>query len=283
MNNRLYVTDLDGTLLNSQMSLSPFSMDTLNRLIGLGARITFSTARSFYTASLMLKNVHFKLPCITYNGVYVMNPVTEEIIRKNILNKEIFMDVVEMSSKLGLHPYVFGINTNKDEKMIYTSMENNAQIQFISERERRNDRRLEKVNRISSYDFDEVININFLYAEEVIRTLEKEVRKKYENSICVKVMKDIYNAGYFHLEISDRLANKGAMLKYVGELLNIDSADITVFGDQANDLEMFAAAGEKIAVANAEDALKLCADYIIEGNDEDGVTKYLAKVFAGQP
>ena len=55
--------------------------------------------------------------------------------------------------------------------------------------------------------------------------------------------------------------------------------DITVFGDQANDKEMFDLAGTKIAVNNASEKLKEMADKVIESNDCDGVAKYLREVW----
>ncbi|MBS6935602.1 MAG: HAD hydrolase family protein [Clostridium sp.] len=49
--------------------------------------------------------------------------------------------------------------------------------------------------------------------------------------------------------------------------------NITVFGDQANDKEMFEKAGTKIAVHNANQELKVLADIVIESNDDDGVAQ----------
>ncbi|MBE5893454.1 MAG: hypothetical protein E7286_08775 [Lachnospiraceae bacterium] len=59
MKKQLFVTDLDGTLLNSKQKLSDYTVDTLNRLIAQGLPITFSTSRSFYTTSILLDRVHF--------------------------------------------------------------------------------------------------------------------------------------------------------------------------------------------------------------------------------
>ena len=65
------------------------------------------------------------------------------------------------------------------------------------------------------------------------------------------------------------------MLEYVSDLLQVEMKVITVFGDQANDKEMFDLAGTKVAVENANDKLKAMADIIVQSNDQDGVAKYL--------
>lgn len=282
MKKQLFVTDLDGTLLNSEQKLSDYTVGTLNRLIDKGLPITFSTSRSFYTTSMMLNRVHFCLPCITYNGVYVMAADTGEVIKKNLLDPVVFDDVMCIANGMGLKPYVFGKNGEGEEKLLYEEPENSAQRQYIDERKKRNDKRLQKAEddsllyaKASDIALEELINVNFLYSEEEIRKLENILRPKYDSQVSIKVIKDIYNPGYFYLEVSNKDANKGKMLEYVSDLLQVEMKDITVFGDQANDKEMFDLAGTKVAVENANDKLKAMADIIALSNDQDGVAKYL--------
>lgn len=275
---KLYVTDLDGTLLNSQIKLSSYTIDTLNRLIQSNLMITYSTARSFYTTSRLLNQVNFQLPCITYNGVYVIDAKTGEVLRKNLLEHFIFNEVMDIAKKLKLKPFVFGKTTLGEEKLLYENEENIAHVRFIEERRKRNDKRLKKISS-NEYQLDEFITISFLYPLEEIRSLEQILKKKYEEEISIKIIKDIYNEGYYTLEVSNKDANKGKMLEYVSEYLGVDLNNITVFGDQANDKEMFEKAGTKVAVNNANRELKSLSDIIIESNDDDGVAKYLEREY----
>lgn len=275
---KLYVTDLDGTLLNSQIKLSSYTIDTLNRLIQSNLMITYSTARSFYTTSKLLNQVNFQLPCITYNGVYVIDAKTGEVLRKNLLEHSIFNEVMDIAKKLKLKPFVFGKTALGEEKLLYENEENIAHVRFIEERGNRNDKRLKKISS-NEYQLDEFITISFLYPLEEIRSLEQILKKKYEDEISIKIIKDIYNEGYYTLEVSNKDANKGKMLEYVSEYLGIDLNNITVFGDQSNDKEMFEKAGTKVAVNNASGELKALADVIIESNDDDGVAKYLEREY----
>lgn len=275
---KLYVTDLDGTLLNSQIKLSSYTIDTLNRLIQSNLMITYSTARSFYTTSRLLNQVNFQLPCITYNGVYVIDAKTGEVLRKNLLEHFIFNEVMDIAKKLKLKPFVFGKTTLGEEKLLYENEENIAHVRFIEERRKRNDKRLKKISS-NEYQLDEFITISFLYPLEEIRSLEQILKKKYEEEISIKIIKDIYNEGYYTLEVSNKDANKGKMLEYVSEYLGVDLNNITVFGDQANDKEMFEKAGTKVAVNNTNRELKSLSDIIIESNDDDGVAKYLEREY----
>ena len=67
----LFVTDLDGTLLHSDTSLSDFTADALNRLIDRGAKLSFATARSLYTAGGLVAKIAPSVPIILHNGVFI--------------------------------------------------------------------------------------------------------------------------------------------------------------------------------------------------------------------
>lgn len=272
---RLFVTDLDGTLLSSNIALSGYSAGKIKELIQSGVNITYSTSRSFYTASMLLKDAGFKLPCITFNGVYVIMPETGEVVKKNLLSREIYDAVLGIGREMGFRPYIFGKNSKGEEKLLYRGSDSEAQSRYIAERRKRNDKRLTSDD--GSCKLAELININYLYPLDGTERLKSKIEKECPRDISIKVIRDIYNEGYFSLEVSNKDANKGKMLEYTADLLKIPLEDVTVFGDQANDIEMFEKAGTRVAVENAADELKAKADFITECNDRDGVVKYILK------
>lgn len=273
MDNKLYVTDLDGTLLNSEIEASDHTVKVINELIAHGIKITFSTSRSIYTASILLKNIDFELPCITFNGAFITDMKTKQIVQKNLLTHETYDEIVACASKLGLKPYVFGINSNKEERLLYESPENVAQQQFLCERKLRNDKRLQP--KLHEERLHEVINCSFLYTYDTVQELKEQLLHSLGESVSIKVIKDIYNDGYYTLEVSNKNANKGDMLICLAQMLGVPLKDITVFGDQSNDMEMFALAGTSVAVENASEELKHKATTIIKSNNEDGVAEYI--------
>ena len=272
---RLFVTDLDGALLSSNIALSGYSAGKIKELIQSGVNITYSTSRSFYTASMLLKDAGFKLPCITFNGVYVIMSETGEVVKKNLLSREIYDAVLGIGREMGFRPYIFGKNSKGEEKLLYRGSDSEAQSRYIAERRKRNDKRLTADD--GSCKLAELININYLYPLDLTERLKSKIEKECPKDISIKVIRDIYNEGYFSLEVSNKDANKGKMLEYTADLLKIPLEDVTVFGDQANDIEMFERAGTRVAVENAADELKATADFITECNDRDGVVKYILK------
>lgn len=71
--NTLYVSDLDGTLLNTNTELSEKIKEIINTLLQQGMKFTYATARSFYSASKILQGLHISIPVITYNGAYFIS------------------------------------------------------------------------------------------------------------------------------------------------------------------------------------------------------------------
>ncbi|NLO49116.1 MAG: HAD hydrolase family protein [Clostridiales bacterium] len=77
----LYVSDLDGTLLNSAGKLSDYSVNTINTLLDEGILFTVATARSITIALSAVGNLNLTLPIIVYNGGFIIDPKDGRIIR----------------------------------------------------------------------------------------------------------------------------------------------------------------------------------------------------------
>ena len=67
MKKKLFITDLDGTLLNKAGSLDAELVIRLNRLIRNGEQITFVTGRDLSDTLTILKEVQVEIPCAVYN------------------------------------------------------------------------------------------------------------------------------------------------------------------------------------------------------------------------
>ena len=88
MDKTLYVTDLDGTLLNRQDRVSPFSISTINHLVENGMLFTYATARSLVSASKVTEGLSTKIPVIAYNGAFIIQPSTGEILSSEGFTEE---------------------------------------------------------------------------------------------------------------------------------------------------------------------------------------------------
>lgn len=76
----LYVTDLDGTLLEPDKSIKPENLKLINQLIDEDVNITYATARYLITAKQVIGDINFKLPVIVQNGTFILSPKGDMIL-----------------------------------------------------------------------------------------------------------------------------------------------------------------------------------------------------------
>ena len=81
------------------------------------------------------------------------------------------------------------------------------------------------------------------------------------------------------LEISAFGVTKATTLALLAEELGVDAVDVLAFGDMPNDLPMLAWAGTPYAMANAHPSVLAAVDHVAPSNDEDGVAQVLAGIF----
>lgn len=83
----LFVTDLDGTLMRSDLTVSDFSVNTINSLVEQGISFTYATARSIVSARTITSELKLKLPVITRNGAVLADNNTGNIFEKSLFSK----------------------------------------------------------------------------------------------------------------------------------------------------------------------------------------------------
>ncbi|AAM03771.1 conserved hypothetical protein [Methanosarcina acetivorans C2A] len=101
------------------------------------------------------------------------------------------------------------------------------------------------------------------------------LQEKYTKQIEVHIMENQYSPGWYWLTVHDYKATKAQAISILLKQYGLRSKDLTVFGDNVNDIKMFRLARHKIAVSNAKPELKKYATLIIGTNEEDSVVKYI--------
>ena len=109
----LYISDLDGTLLRSNEVTSKYTNDIINELVEHGLLFSYATARSLITAKKVTKGINAKIPLIVYNGAFVIDNVSEEIMIANFFNQSVYLVLKDLFAN-GIYPIVY-------ERDIYTN------------------------------------------------------------------------------------------------------------------------------------------------------------------
>ena len=264
----LYLSDLDGTLLRSDGSLSPFTRNAINTLSQKGVLFTFATARTYATVIPMFQGVDLRRPLVLMNGVLLYDPVKKRTLRRHPLPVSLGKKAEEIFAKYGKNPMLY-FEKDSIMRVEYKALCNEPQRNYVAQRDNFYNKGFEQVER---YHYDEG---DFLY----VVTLDKkeEIEPIYREmdalpGIRFNFYADNYTDCYFLEGMSDQIS-KGTGAAEVKQLLGADR--IVVFGDNLNDLPLFEAADESYAVANAHPALKERATGVLESNDSDAVARFL--------
>jgi Cof subfamily protein (haloacid dehalogenase superfamily) len=85
----------------------------------------------------------------------------------------------------------------------------------------------------------------------------------------------------YYLDITNKEANKGAVVEYLSSHLNVPADEIATIGDQPNDVLMFKRSGFSIAMGNASDEVKIQANATTFSYNDDGFAKAMERFVLG--
>lgn len=261
----LYVSDLDGTLLRSNETTSEYTNQVINSLVDKGMIFSYATARSLITAKKVTKGIDVKIPLIVYNGAFVMDNVTEEILIANYFDESV-QSVLEDLFRNGVYPIVYSFMDGREKFTFVPERCTQGMKKFLESR--KGDIRTNEVHSLSELKEGNIFYIVCIDEPEKLKPLYDKYKDKYH---CV-YQTDIYTKEQW-LEIIPQEASKSNAIKQLQTML--DTEKLIVFGDGKNDIDMFQMADESYAVANAHEELKKYATGVIASNDEDGVAKWL--------
>lgn len=264
----LYISDLDGTLLNSSKKIKPRACEMLNDMIDNGIKFTYSTARRINSAGPIMKDVNINAPVALMNGVFIYDTEKNEYLRKNFPSESAREILKNAVITLGEQP------------MIHSLIEGEIRNSYIIGSENLNSYISDRKNDISMRPvtcYDELFEGEFFYAVFINPKNKEELDKVFiaENGFSHTYYQDVYHKDEFWYEVYSITAGKSNAVLQLKEITGAD--EIVCFGDSENDLPMFEAADRCYAVENAVEEVKAAATDIIPSNDAMGVPLFIER------
>ena len=276
MEKTLFISDLDGTLLNRQDRLSPFTVRALNGLMAQGMLFTFATARSWHSAHVVTQGLSPSLPWITHNGACFVDGQTGRRSQAVYFTRPQREEILEICGGMGLWPLSYGV-LNGGEKVFYLDVRprHPGMDHYIDSRS--GDKRLTLVESAAELLQGETYYFTFIDSREALAPLWERVRAF--DWLNLTFQQDLYRQEHW-LEITPQEATKAkAALRLKKEL---GCERLVSFGDAMNDLPLFQASDECYAPSNAMPEVKAAATGIIGSNEEDGVARFLLERLNGE-
>lgn len=263
----LFLTDLDGTFLDSNAAVSQKSAEIIGSLISQGLLFTVSTARTHATVLEMFKDINLNIPLVLMNGVLIFDPKKKQIVSTHSIDLDSAQKVLRIFEKHGKYPMLYFEEGNRI-RIVYKDLTNKYQQDYINHRN-------ESKEKVFEYSDSPAINEKLIYI--VTLDPEEELRDIYEEVCKIKGVNcmfysDNYTGCYF-LEIMSCNVSKGTGAQFVKNHIGADK--IIVFGDNLNDIPIFEVADECYAVENAHDNLKKISTGVIGKNDDDAVALFI--------
>lgn len=270
MSKTLYISDLDGTLLNQNAELSVYTKEVLNSMIANGLNFSVATARTASSALVILADVQGSIPIVLMNGVLIYDTTQKQYIQTHPLTAKSALTVITALKELNVTGMMYKLEDSV-QHTYYETLDHKPIRDFITERITRYNKKFRQTSSFLNVPPEGIIYFTLL-------DIYENIRRTYDTLMalpdinCV-MYKDNYSPDLWYLEIHSDMASKKNGVDFLREKYGFER--IIGFGDNLNDLPMFEACDVRIAVDNAKPEVKNAADFICSANDNDGVAKWL--------
>lgn len=258
---RLFVFDIDGTLVNRSYELKQEVIDVINHLLDNGEFIATCSGRSYIGSMRFLSQ--FKQGnkfAICANGSLIYKD-DKTLINKLSLKYKDFKNVYKYTKNISnFFTYLYKNDTLYHEyydECIELDKKSSNMLSFNIENQFQDDDEIDKI---------------------MVRDKTKENMKYFKIPLSLKIKYSAVKSSKVFLEVTNKKANKGRGVETLRKHLNIDKNNVFVFGDSGNDVSMIKKFKNSIAMGNAIEKVKHHAKYVTKSVEEAGVAYALKEI-----
>lgn len=255
--------DLDDTLLDRDLVLSPRVVRVIREIMDAGLKVTLSTGRMFQSALPYAQRLGITVPIICYQGALIKDPTTRQVLFHQPVPLKRARQVIQIVRRWGLH-----INVYVDDELYVESVTPEAQRYVNIARVP-----LHPVGDLLAFLTEPPTKLVIVSDEASIDRAMGELRAIFGETIYITKSLPMF------CEIAHAGCNKGNALAALASRLGVTQEETVAIGDGLNDLEMVQWAGLGIAMGNAPPELKGAADIITGNIKEDGAAQALEDIF----
>lgn len=278
---KILFTDLDGTLLNDDKTISESLRSDIIDMIKRGASFVLASGRPLESILEVLETLNIKeevrrlqqadeLHCggiyaTAYNGAMLYDCMNEKVMAEYCIRLETAQRLFEMAKEQGIHIHTYSDDTHiiscADDKELEYYMRY-VHLPYIV---------VEGLTGTLSHAPYKLVAIDLDGRERLEMLREKIEASELGEEVTCAFSNDNY------LEFYHKAAGKGNALVKLCRQLNILEGNAAAAGDEENDISMLEAAGLGAAMANANPRLKEYARYVTENdNNHDGIHEVIA-------
>ena len=261
----LVLADVDGTLVNEQKILTDRARKAVAALHNAGISFAITSGRPPRGMAMLFEPLHLETPIAGFNGGLFVKPDLS-ILEQKTVPPDVAATAVKLIRDHGLDVWVYRGNDwligKADAPHVaregWTVKFDPIVVKDVGEK-------LDQVAKIVGVSDD----------LEKVQRCEADAKKAFGQRATANRSQPYY------LDITNKDANKGAVLEYLSRHLGVPAAEIATIGDQQTDVPMFERSGMSIAMGNAPDDVKALATVATDSYTDEGFAKAMERFILG--
>ncbi|MFD1419537.1 Cof-type HAD-IIB family hydrolase [Lactiplantibacillus songbeiensis] len=286
----IIASDMDGTLLNNEMTVSDFNAQAILKAQQQGVHFIVSTGRRYSEAQPLIAAQGITAPLITLNGAEVYD-ASGKMLDMVPITKTVSRAIFHTLSAQGYYFEVVGTDgvysnnkVKRIEEIAYLLTNLNPDTSFkiaISLASARLE--LMDINYVD--DYNDLLNDPKKHIMKIIAFSQegpKKLQPLSDELLAKHSSIKITSSSRSNIEINNINAQKGIAVERYANMLHTPMSDVMAIGDNNNDVSMLKLAGTSYAMGNASVEVKQLANHLTDTNVNDGVGKAILEVLAQQ-
>ncbi len=262
---RLVATDLDGTIVRADGTVSDRTISALRGLSSAGIHIVFATGRPPRWLYPVVKATGLNGPAVCSNGAQIYDPATRKILVEEVLDEAQAMEIAkDLRSQFKICDFAVEIGLNFGHEPTFAPQWEAPPGSTIA-------------------PIDQLLELPVVKLMAYCPSIAPDKLLREATFIVGDRATVTRSIGISLIEISKRGISKATSLAHLAETLSVRADEVLAFGDQTNDAPMLKWAGRSVAVENAHQDAKSCADEVTLSVEDDGVAITIEEILRYHP
>lgn len=261
----LVLADVDGTLVTEQKVLTQRAQDAVRALQRAGIRFAITSGRPPLGMAMLIAPLELDTPIAGFNGgLFVDRDLT--ILAQRTVPADVGRQAIDLIRDHGLDAWVYSGN---DWLITRSGAPHVAREAWTVKFEPK------VVTDFGDLTHQATKIVGVSDDHEQVRRCESDAQRAFGQLATANRSQPYY------LDITNRDANKGAVVEYLSHHLGVPVGQIATIGDQPNDVLMFKQSGFSIAMGNASDEVKAQATAVTDSYNDEGFAKAMERFVLG--
>jgi Cof subfamily protein (haloacid dehalogenase superfamily) len=264
---RLLALDLDGTLLDGKLEISPRDRAAVLAARAAGVAIVLASGRMFRSSLPYAQDLGVTAPIIAYQGAVVRDPTSRQLLFCQELSLPVARDVIAWAEARGYH-----VNSYADDEVYTERASPEADLyQHVSGVP------YHVVGPLSRFLQRDTTKLVLVFLDpDVIPGVLRELQA------YVGELATVTRSHEHFVEVVSPSVDKGRALAFVADHLGVPAEQVIAVGDNLNDISMVSYAGLGVAMRHSPPALLEVAKYVASSPEEGGVADVIDRFVLGR-